>query len=283
MSHGSYISYIDSDDWIDKFFIEKMYNSAVKYNADLVQCRVIFEYVSKNGRSVSLEEKETQEYSRRVLSGSEYLDWNLCRGGLFSIWSKLYKRELALQMDLTPGRLFEDVAVFGKLSGLARTVVIEPQAIYYYQENRNGSIMNRFLPYQNIDNMWAANKLVRDGIKYHPEMKSRIMQWYGTHTIIRWRITAVSASFRVVMKSVFPYKLNLNELDANTYYNIKYLVLYRRYIIKHFSDYKNTSLRSMLKAMLVIYMPLLYRQYGLFQEHFKETRIVSRLQHRKRL
>ena len=230
-----------------------------------------------------MEGEKTHEHSRRVLSGSEYLDYILSGDGIFSMWSKLYKRELAEQIKLVPGRLFEDLSVFGKLSGLARTVAIEPQAIYYYRYKREGSITNKLSYNQNKDYMWALSVCVRDGVKFYPEMRNRIMKWYRTSIINWWMRNAVVASFGTMIKTIFPQNYNLELLDKDTYYLVKSLVMCRRYIIKHFSDYKNTSLRSMLKAMLVIYMPLLYRQYGLFHEHFKETRIVARLQHRKRL
>ena len=35
VANGEYIGFIDSDDWVDSDFFEKLYNTAKKYNADI--------------------------------------------------------------------------------------------------------------------------------------------------------------------------------------------------------------------------------------------------------
>ncbi len=41
---GEYISFIDSDDWIDLNYLEVMYNKAKQSNADIVTCSLVREY-----------------------------------------------------------------------------------------------------------------------------------------------------------------------------------------------------------------------------------------------
>ena len=45
MANGEYISFIDSDDWIDKDALEKMYNLAKKKNSDIVICDMVDHYI----------------------------------------------------------------------------------------------------------------------------------------------------------------------------------------------------------------------------------------------
>ena len=36
ISTGEYLSFIDSDDWVEKEFLETLYNNAIKYQAEIV-------------------------------------------------------------------------------------------------------------------------------------------------------------------------------------------------------------------------------------------------------
>lgn len=45
IAKGEYISFIDSDDWIDLDFLEKMYNLAKKNNSDIVICDMVDHYI----------------------------------------------------------------------------------------------------------------------------------------------------------------------------------------------------------------------------------------------
>ena len=48
MAGGEFICFVDSDDYIDKEMLEKLYNSAIKNNSDIVICDYIEEYPKKN-------------------------------------------------------------------------------------------------------------------------------------------------------------------------------------------------------------------------------------------
>ena len=41
---GAYVGFVDSDDWIDKDMYERMWESAVKYDSDIVVCGLVFDY-----------------------------------------------------------------------------------------------------------------------------------------------------------------------------------------------------------------------------------------------
>lgn len=47
-ARGKYLVFIDSDDWVDKSYLETMYNRVIATNADLVECDV---YRVKIGRA----------------------------------------------------------------------------------------------------------------------------------------------------------------------------------------------------------------------------------------
>ena len=44
VAKGAYLGFIDSDDWIDEDMYERMWDSAVKYDSDIVVCGLVFDY-----------------------------------------------------------------------------------------------------------------------------------------------------------------------------------------------------------------------------------------------
>ena len=44
---GQYLLFVDSDDYIDKEMLEKMYNNAIENNSDIVVCDYVEEYERK--------------------------------------------------------------------------------------------------------------------------------------------------------------------------------------------------------------------------------------------
>ena len=103
---GRYLGFVDSDDWIEAGMYEKMWESACKYNSDMVVCGLVFDYEDTSipkRNEISTFKKEY--YSRKEL---EEIFPTLINDGRFfgrtlqpARVTKLYRRELVEQnMDL---------------------------------------------------------------------------------------------------------------------------------------------------------------------------------------
>jgi glycosyltransferase involved in cell wall biosynthesis len=44
IAEGRYLGFVDSDDWIDEDMYKRMWESACKYNSDIVVCGLVFDY-----------------------------------------------------------------------------------------------------------------------------------------------------------------------------------------------------------------------------------------------
>ena len=66
---GSYLMFIDSDDWIELHTVETLLNFAQKYNADIVAAKRDLEFVGKTIHSTE------QEKNARVIHGDEILNY----------------------------------------------------------------------------------------------------------------------------------------------------------------------------------------------------------------
>ncbi len=125
MANGEYLSFIDSDDYVEKNYISFLYNLAKKYNSDLTMGKQYVRYSNKtiNTGSGSLYELNSYDALDKILYGED-LD--------VSAWAKLYKKELFKKVKFPVGRLFEDAATIYKLIDLSKKVVLKSEPIYNY-------------------------------------------------------------------------------------------------------------------------------------------------------
>lgn len=136
---GGYVAFVDSDDWIEKKYVEFLYNAIVQTNADMSACQM--RSVQENEEAFTV---EGQQLQIETFSTEEALD-SLINGRVFRAvaWNKLYKRENLLGEKFELGKLHEDefftYRIIDKCSLLAW---VDTPLYNYYQ--RSGSIMSTY-------------------------------------------------------------------------------------------------------------------------------------------
>lgn len=129
---GSYILFVDSDDWIDQITIEKCLSIIEKYNADIVCFRFIKEYCDKTHKENKsyagddikiLNKKEALE----LLFYPKYVDTITC--------NKFVKREMFEGVIYPKGKLHEDLFTTYKFVANAETIVCISDELYHYYQN----------------------------------------------------------------------------------------------------------------------------------------------------
>lgn len=131
IAKGKFISFIDSDDYVEKEYVKVLYSAIIKDKTDMAigAHKVIYE-----GGSVL--EKATQEES--VLQPEEVLNRILYDNGIdLSAWAKLYRRELFKDICFPKNRLFEDAATTYKLVDRSKKISIISKSIYNYVIRKN--------------------------------------------------------------------------------------------------------------------------------------------------
>lgn len=140
IAKGEYIAFIDSDDWVDKEYIKRMYDVCVDYGCDIVQCSYedIFVYQdSSSTRQTSINSVPTF-YTGREFCYAMYtlLSWR-CN----LTWNKLYKKSLFDNIRFPYGKIHEDEFTTYKIIWSAKKIATISDRLYYYRY-RKGSIMN---------------------------------------------------------------------------------------------------------------------------------------------
>ena len=122
---GDYIYHCDSDDWTEPTLLEKMYEAAVKDNADIVYCDFF----------ISFDKNERYMGNPRYGSAEEMLKRGFLGGMMkYNVWNKLVRRKLYSDHNI----LFPDGHPMGEdmtmisLCAVANGVAYVPEGLYHY-------------------------------------------------------------------------------------------------------------------------------------------------------
>ena len=111
MSTGNYITFIDSDDYIDSKYIEILYNIISNNNSDIVMCNKI-----EFKENTNIKENIIYDYNEEVLSKEEtYKRMVLLQGITFTSWAKMYKKEIFNNNKYLEGKLYEDIFIINDI------------------------------------------------------------------------------------------------------------------------------------------------------------------------
>lgn len=145
-----YIICLDSDDWIEPDFLEKLYNSAIENDSDIVTCGFYLE--KKNGIIKEITQKFYDEYEINYKN----LIINKIDGYL---WCKMFKRKLFTENNISwvEGiNMWEDMLIDSKLFFYARKFSTVNECLYHYSFNSE-SIVNS----KQIENSISILKVIK--------------------------------------------------------------------------------------------------------------------------
>ncbi|MCM1174312.1 MAG: glycosyltransferase [Blautia sp.] len=138
IAEGSFIGFVDGDDWIDADMYERMLGALLAEQADMAVCRYRRVYKDR------VEDASTDRLI--VFEGQEALQYYVEEREEYDIqnaaWNKLYRREILEGLQFPLGKWYEDILFSVKALGGAGRCVYLDRACYNYIIDREGSIMN---------------------------------------------------------------------------------------------------------------------------------------------
>ena len=135
---GEYLCFLDSDDYLDHTFVEKMMSGIISTGADLAICPLwkIYPDGTKTGPQ--------SEYKYTELSSDEVYKLMFTNSGHIGLYApnKLYKATLFTDVKFPYGKYYEDSGTTYKVVDLSRKSVYYSEPLYYYRMNRPYSILS---------------------------------------------------------------------------------------------------------------------------------------------
>ncbi len=152
---GEYVTFVDSDDYIDRRLVGRLLECIVKHNCDIVTGRYV--------KTATEDEKEDSAALRVLLCPvREAMLRMLYRKGLPGYTpGKMYRAAHFDAVRFPEGELFEDTITTYKIMKLSRKVGIIDNPMYYYRQRR-GSIVNLTFQSSRLDEVRHAREILKD-------------------------------------------------------------------------------------------------------------------------
>jgi Glycosyltransferases involved in cell wall biogenesis len=160
---GSYICFVDSDDYISKDMIQILLDKAVNTDADVVQCG--FDRVDESGRIKSL-----MKVDEWVISGDEIslAYYTQCKSIPVIVWNKLFKKGLIDTVQFVEGRNNEDNMFGVDILPKVKIWASVDKILYHYLIRKN-SIMGAGFTEKKFDSIYALKYVTKKTELYAPE------------------------------------------------------------------------------------------------------------------
>ena len=235
-ANGDYIAFLDSDDYVDKFLYEKLYNTAIKEHSDMVECDFYWTYPS----------------SKKVDTRAEYIDKkDMIANARVVAWNKLYKREVLKEsgVEFSKGLRYEDIDFFYKMiPKLNKVSLIREPLIYYVQREDSISKVQTektrdiFIILDNVLEYYKNNNLFDE---FYVELEYMYVRFLLCSSLLR--ITKI------------PNKVIRKKLEHETIENVydKFPNWKNNMILKKKKTAKNFYMRTINKKTFNVYCSIL--------------------------
>lgn len=234
IARGQYICFVDSDDYIDKNYLEVLYGLATEYKVDLAI--VDFEKVYEN----SLRPKDNNApHVPDSLMNSQSLIINLYEKEIFmTVWGKIYSRKLIRDIYFRDFKIGEDVEFNYKVYKKVKKAVKSDRKLYKYFQ-RKGSTVHSPFSMKKYDQVLLFHELYLEmRAENHPLLNFSLTRFYKVMLSMRYQATE-------------EYKIKINEKIKEIYKETRHDFFYNPGI--------NIFLR--LGIFLFYKFPLLYNLF----------------------
>lgn len=150
-ANGKYIMFVDSDDYISEFMLERLYMNMKSQDADIVACNFTYFFEEDQKKNFSTCAKY------EILTAQEIFLYrkNERNYGVWTVaWNKLYKKGIFNNVCFRCGKYHEDEFFANEIYQKNIQVVMIADCLYYYRQRKN-SIMSIINPQKEIDRIEA--------------------------------------------------------------------------------------------------------------------------------
>ena len=159
VSHGEYITFIDSDDYVRETYVE--YLLSLFDHAEQCLFTACNHFVVRGKNTTA----NFDSSNVLVLNQTEALEGILYHEKLdVSGWGKLYHKNLFKTLRYPKGHLYEDTYVIGDLIEMSPQIVCGPEPQYYYIQREN-SIVNSGFSKSKLEFIESVDLLTRKALQ----------------------------------------------------------------------------------------------------------------------
>ncbi len=208
--NGKYVTFIDSDDFISRTYLEEMVRFMKVYDADIVQCEF-----TRNRNSI---ENQTSEDDITVLYSEKILR-EFLRFGAPKVFAcgKLYKSSIFNSIRFPVGIIDEDNFTTYKTFIEASIFVNINKCLYYYRPNE-ASITNRNFEIHKFDILNCVNT-IRDYLEDRSKIYSEDIDYYEMRQLVQiYNNAIVARAEKMYVNELQEVKERIHAITINDLY-----------------------------------------------------------------
>lgn len=178
MAQGEYISFVDSDDFICQNALLDLYDRIKNDESVGIVSGMIYRY--QNGNA-SIYKEEWYHEEEKVISANNFLLETMSLKSSFTVWNKLYRRDIIGNIRFREGRNNEDTLFMydlGKNILAKNAYMVEiPQYVYYYRYRDDSICTSSKVPLE-IDVLGNYEYMMNDCEASNPQLHSVLYRIY---------------------------------------------------------------------------------------------------------
>ena len=244
VARGDYITFVDSDDWLESDCYEKMYRKACESKADIVAAGFFVSNDTKDilkNRVTNLAIKKKQnEIILDFLTGK--IDVHCC--------NKLFSRKIIDRIRFnTSLKTSEDRMFLFEVFLRTQTVYCMPEVFYHYYQNEN-SVMHDKSARLDMDGIKVSQEILRKTALIFPDLEPYAEAMYISmacriYSELAAKKLKKNNQYKTIKNDIKQYKI----LDAIRYMSIKHLAgfLLARISPNIFNKLRNNTFIKFLK------------------------------------
>lgn len=206
IAKGSYLSFIDSDDFISEDFYKDNMNFLISNkDVDMLIAQVCYYDGNKN--------KVVENFPRKIDVKKEILSYMLSIDYIGSAWINIYKKEIFDKLRYPEGSIYEDGYILTDIIEKIEKIYISNRGIYYYR-NREGSIMTKKKSLENWRDIFSTHtKQLNFCYKIEDNKKIFINKYVACHLApIYASLEYPDTNFKEIIQKFENYKFNFSQL-----------------------------------------------------------------------
>lgn len=215
---GKFICFIDSDDIVEKDYVEYLYSLISKENADLsIGCYT----VKSNNKEYNIGKNQIDS----ILSSKDCLKKLLLDDGItVSLCAKLYKKNILKSIYFPENFMYEDDATMYSIIMKCKTISYGNKSIYTYYI-RNNSVMTKDFTDKRLVILKYANNMKKEILFMYPDLKSfvdRKFIMYNFSILRQLVVSSLNEEQLQIKKNIVHFlKSNSSLILKSKYYSLK--------------------------------------------------------------
>ena len=200
LAHGKYITFLDSDDWIELDMYRDLVEQMEKEHLDMIKCAVYEVFDDKSKRLIKFRSKALKQILFMKKSFDAFL--------YTVVWNGMYTRDLVKKVKFPEGIINKDNYVSGMYQAFACKQAIIQKAYYNYRVNSTGISKGGLK--RPLDKSLSLKKLI-DSLR-EIDKETEIVEWQLACELYHY-VRRINSVYRVIAIRQELYDFLMGNLD----------------------------------------------------------------------